>query len=605
MSTDRLPVFSGFRGVDLPGVAEQMATADDGKADRGYAREWYRRLVEDSPDGICVYRDGRVVFVNAGGARLMLAGASDELVGRPITDFVAAESIPPMLADIAALEKPGDSTPQFPAQMIRSDGSRLAVEVVSALTIWEGDLAYEVITRDVSERHAKEAALRYEAALVNHVSDAIIGTTVNGVVTSWNPAAEAIYGRSTDEALGNPVSALVGAGVNPAAIVASGGIEHATHRAAEGQALEVRVSAAEMDDGFVLVCCDLTALRRAEQHFEAVVTSMTEGIIVLDKDGYIKSINPAAVRIMGVGPQYVGTQFFDLTGQFPFYDADGVNIPPDERPALQVLRTGVPRVNEVNGIDRTDGRRAWMLSSCRLLNPDMPGQSDMLISFLDVTAERETADKAMFYASHDTLTDLPNRASVLRKLNRALQTPTADRLRAVLFIDIDDLKTINDTLGHTAGDDLLLTAAQRLLRAVAPDDVVGRFGGDEFVILVFGEATSGELQDMVGRVRLELATPMSTDATSGVVHASIGVVDVDHEEQRTADEILRDADRAMYEAKRAQRGQGCYDDYALGEVRADAIGGVRSRRSAGRLRPSVAPDVAALPTVDGGGAACE
>jgi GGDEF domain-containing protein len=88
----------------------------------------------------------------------------------------------------------------------------------------------------------------------------------------------------------------------------------------------------------------------------------------------------------------------------------------------------------------------------------------------------------------------------------------------VLFIDIDDLKTINDTLGHTAGDDLLLTAAQRLLSAVAPYDVVGRCGGDEFVTLVFGEVTSGELQDMVGRVRLELATPMSADATSGAIH---------------------------------------------------------------------------------------
>jgi diguanylate cyclase (GGDEF)-like protein len=129
-------------------------------------------------------------------------------------------------------------------------------------------------------------------------------------------------------------------------------------------------------------------------------------------------------------------------------------------------------------------------------------------------------------------------------------------LRAVLFIDIDDLKTINDTLGHTAGDDLLLTAAQRPLSAVAPYDVVGRFGGDEFVTLVFGEVTSGELQDMVGRVRLELATPMSADATSGAIHASIGVVDVHQDDQRTAEGILFDADRAMYEAKRARRRRG-------------------------------------------------
>jgi diguanylate cyclase (GGDEF)-like protein len=85
---------------------------------------------------------------------------------------------------------------------------------------------------------------------------------------------------------------------------------------------------------------------------------------------------------------------------------------------------------------------------------------------------------------------------------------------------------------------------------------MGRFAGDEFVILVFSEATSGELQDMVGRVRLELATPMSADATSAAIHASIGVVDVHQDDQRTAEEILRDADRAMYEAKRAGRRRG-------------------------------------------------
>ena len=512
--------------------------------------------METSPDGICVYRGGRILYVNDAGVRLMLAGSREEFIDRHITDFVAAESIPPMLADIAELREPGDCSRHFSAQMIRCDGSRLAVEVVAVLTIWEGDVALQVITRDVSERHTKDAALRYQAALVNHVSDAIIATTGAGVVASWNPAAEAIYGRSAAEALGQPVSAMVGAELDPVAIVASGGTVHATHRSAGGQAVEVRVAAAEMDDGFVLVCSDLTALRRAEQHFETVVMSMAEGVIVVDKDAYIKSINPAAARIMGVGAEFVGANFFKLTGKLPFYDMDGVNIPADERPALVTLRTGVPVSNQVNGLDRADGRRAWVMSSCRLLNPDMPGESDMLISFLDVTDERAAADKVMFYAAHDTLTDLPNRASVLRKLNRALATPTAEPLRAVLFIDIDDLKSTNDTLGHTAGDDLLRCAAQRLVRAVGSDGLVGRYGGDEFVILVCGDATGCDLDDLVERVRRELATPATTDATSGAIHVSVGFVDVAPNDQRTADEILRDADLAMYKSKRASRKGG-------------------------------------------------
>ena len=142
--------------------------------------ETYRRLVERSPDGICVHKDGRVLYVNNAGVRLMLADSSDQIVGRPITDFVAPESIPPMVAGIAGLREVGDYSATYPAQMIRLDGTLLAVEVVVVMTIWEDEPAYQVITRDVSVRHETEATLRYQAALVNHVSDAIIGTTATG-----------------------------------------------------------------------------------------------------------------------------------------------------------------------------------------------------------------------------------------------------------------------------------------------------------------------------------------------------------------------------------------------------------------------------------------
>ncbi|RDH76789.1 diguanylate cyclase [Mycolicibacterium moriokaense] len=545
-------------GIRMPHhfVTGTFAGVDDRQPDRAPAEERYRRLVERSPDGICVQKDGCVLYVNEAGVRLMLAESSDQLIGKPITDFVAPESLPAMREGIAALQKVGDLSPQYPALMIRADGTRLPVEVVVVRTVWDGEPAYQVVTRDISARHAAETVLRYQAALVNHVSDAIIATTPAGIVSSWNPAAEAIYGRSTDEARGRKIGEMVGAAVDPGAIVASGGVVHSTHRRVDGAPLDVRVSAAVMADGYVFVCCDLTALHRAEQHFEAIVASMAEGVILIGKDNRIKSINPAAVQIMGVGPEYVGRDFFEITDEFPFYDADGMNIPPQLRPARVVLRTGVPFFNRVFGFDQFGGERSWLMSSCRLLNPDMPGQSDMLMSFTDITAERKTADKVMFYATHDALTELPNRVSVLRRLRKSLASPNeADQLRAVLFIDIDDLKSTNDTLGHTAGDDLLRAAASCLRRVVAADDVAGRLGGDEFVVLVFRDVSTTELDDMITQLRVALETPATIGATSARIGASIGVVEVDRGDRRTADEILRDADFAMYEAKRARRGR--------------------------------------------------
>jgi diguanylate cyclase (GGDEF)-like protein len=234
----------------------------------------------------------------------------------------------------------------------------------------------------------------------------------------------------------------------------------------------------------------------------------------------------------------------------------GSHLAPDLRPALATLREGKPFYNQVFGFDRLGAERIWLMSSCRLVNADMPGQSDMLMSFTDVTVERAAADKVMFYATHDALTKLPNRASVLRKINRALAAREEHgKLRAVLFIDIDDLKATNDTLGHTAGDEVLCSAAQCLQRVMADGDVAGRLGGDEFVVLVCRAVSRRDLDEMVERLRTELSRPTAIGPLTTPIRASVGVVEVHPTEQRTADEILRDADFAMYEAKRANRNQ--------------------------------------------------
>jgi diguanylate cyclase (GGDEF)-like protein len=108
--------------------------------------------------------------------------------------------------------------------------------------------------------------------------------------------------------------------------------------------------------------------------------------------------------------------------------------------------------------------------------------------------------------------------------------------------------------GHDAGDNLLGAAAARLRQAVGPGDVVGRHGGDEFVALLFGETTRGELNALVDRLRVRLAEPVVIAGTTAPIRASVGLVQVHRDDRRAAEEILRDADRAMYKAKRARRG---------------------------------------------------
>lgn len=205
---------------------------------------------------------------------------------------------------------------------------------------------------------AAEAKLRsYQTALVAHVTDAIIATTVDGVVTRWNPAA----------------------------VAADGGVVHATHRAADGSPLPVRVSVTAILDGYALVCSDQSALRRVEQQCQTVVNSLEQGVMVVGRDGRLHCANPTTLRYFGIRAEDVGTIRLPL--DVPLYDIDGNVIPVDQRPGVQALRTGAQFTGFINGFDQADGRRVWLLGSSRLLNPDDPQHSPLVISFTHVTAQ--------------------------------------------------------------------------------------------------------------------------------------------------------------------------------------------------------------------------
>ena len=518
----------------------------------------YRRLVDHSPDAIAVHEGGRVVYINPAGVRWIGAQSSAQLVGHAITEFVHPDSVPAMLARIASLRHEGDTSPPWEAVMLRFDGTTLDVEAVSVLTVWEGRPAYQVIFRDRSAQKAAEAALRCQAALASHVSDAIIATTFTGIVTNWNPAAQAIYRRPAAGALALPVSEAVGAPLDPAAIIAHGGIVHSTHHAADGAALAVRVSATAIVNGYVLVCTDQTALRHAEQHLQTVVTTLDYGVAVIDSDGFVESSNPAADRIFGTAPELLKNQPANKALDFPIYDTNGHLIGADRHPLTQIRQTGTPISDYAFGVDRFDGQRVWLCASYRLLNPDDLQHSAVLVSLTDITAQRTASERLAYEATHDSLTGLPNRAYAVTRVTEALESGGHQVLAAVLFIDLDNLKTINDLLGHDAGDDLLRRAAQRLRRAVRSDDVVARLGGDEFVALLIGQIARPDLDALAERIQATLSEPVVIEGVRLRIGASIGIVVIENNDPRGAAEILRDADTAMYAAKTTGRGKSHY-----------------------------------------------
>ena len=546
---------------DLATAAERPEAVDD-------AAQRYRWLMDHSPLAIGVHLDGRYVYVNETLVRKMAAQSADQFIGRRVTDFVHPDSLAAVHARIAERRHERDTLPPLELVVVLFDGTTREVEALAAWTEWEGKPAHHVVFRDLTTQRAAEASLRFQAALVTHASDAIIATTLTGAVTSWNPAAEAIYGRSAAAALGLPIGETVGAALDPAVIIAGGGVVHAMHRGTDGSALAVRVSASRMDDGYVVLCADQTALRRAEQHFETVVASLEEGVLVIAADGSVESVNPAALRLLGARATGVDVLELAKVATIPVYDAHGRLLSADPRPVLESL-THSPGRGSVYGVDRrSDGQRIWLSANWSYLDPTDPSRSSVLVSFTDITEQHNAHQRLIHQATHDLVTGLPNRAHVVALITDAI-TADEHRLGAVLFIDMDKFKSVNDALGHHAGDTVLQIAAQRLRRGLRSDDVVGRVGGDEFVALLAAPIEPTDVEDIVNRLHAALEEPIviedesdcaRTDCTR--ISASIGVVTVRPDEHRGAVEILRDADLAMYQAKTTGRATSHFRELA-------------------------------------------
>lgn len=510
----------------------------------------YQQLIEHSPDMICVHQSGRFVYINPAGIRWLGGTSQEQFLGRPITEVMSRGSASSILARISSLDSVGDVSRPAEAVLVGLDGTPICVESVSVRTTWKGKPAYQVVLRDLSAQKAVEGTLRYQAALVDHVSDAVIATTFEGIVTSWNPAAEKIYRRSAAEVLELPLSDAVGAPLDPLAIVVDGGVLDSTHHRSDGAALAMRVSATVMDEGFVLLCSDHTARRRAEQHFQTVVASLEDGVVVVDRDGRVESVNPAAKRILGITTPDLTDGHFSCAATFPHCQPHNQASDCGQYELCALLREREDQTGRIFGFDRlTDGHRRWLSAHSRLLNPEEPDDSAVLISLADITTQHNAREQLAHDATHDALTGLPNRAQLIARIDEHLGSAEATTLGAVLFIDLDGFKTINDSQGHRAGDLVLQAAAKRLQAALRSSDVVGRFGGDEFIALILGQIPRPQLDEIVGRVHEALAEPTCVADDMLAVRASIGIVVIEDGDRRDGDQILADADTAMYQAK--------------------------------------------------------
>jgi diguanylate cyclase (GGDEF)-like protein/PAS domain S-box-containing protein len=544
----------------LVGIAADVSSRHEQRQALTDLTDRYRLLVDLSPDGIVVHEAGRIVYANPASIQFVQAESAEAVMGLPIVDFVHPDSVSAMMRRLSQLTEPGAATEPADAVLTRRDGGTVDVEITSVRTTWEGRPAYQVIMRDVTAQKAAAAALHYQAALVAHVSDALVATTSGGVVTSWNPSAELVYGRHAADAIGQPIDQLVGAPLDPAAILDAGGVVQAEHRRSDGTALAVRVSVARMADGYVLICADETARRRAEQYFTTVVAAIEEGVIVIGPTGNVESLNPAAERILGVTEEET---YGVPAAMGELYDESGARLPQEKYPSVYTRRTGRPRNGQVICAVRPDGSRVWLSVSCRALDPNsLPAA--VVISMTDITERRQIEGRREHEATHDALTGLHNRTVAIDRLSPETRARRKGST-AILFIDLDKFKVINDSLGHSAGDKVLQIVGERLRGSTRRDDVVGRLGGDEFAVIAHDVSTRAEATGLAEHIRKVLNEPVAVEGRNLHIDASFGIVIADPDDTRAGEDLLRDADLAMYRAKTQGRGRHSFFDVDLRE----------------------------------------
>jgi diguanylate cyclase (GGDEF)-like protein/PAS domain S-box-containing protein len=232
---------------------------------------------------------------------------------------------------------------------------------------------------------------------------------------------------------------------------------------------------------------------------------------------------------------------------------------PAERDAVMetIDRTGSIRDREVEMQDRT-GRRFWLLFSAQRIR--YAGEACLLKALHNIDDRKRMQDDMRHRAMHDTLTNLPNRGMFIESLDRALKKARRRKNRiSVLFIDLDRFKVINDTLGHQAGDKLLLAVSERLRASVREADLVARLGGDEFVVLIEDQASPEEVMIVAQKVLLALDRPALIDWREVHISCSIGIASYPDDGEEV-DMLVKNADIAMYQAK--ERGRNNFQFYS-------------------------------------------
>ena len=514
-------------------------------------------------------RDGRIQFANTSAA-ILLKYTSDDFIGARIEDFLAIA---------------GDDRLNLSRQSVRSaeyvfrtkEGTSIDLTLSISPVMHQGEAAGAVIIgRDMRERKRAEREVRRAVTLLqstlDSTADGILVVGESGEILSsnqrfvemWRIPPHIIASGEDARALRFVLDQLT----DPEDFLRAVKTLYEQPEAESFDLLEFkdgrrfeRYSIGRRIEGMSTVRVwsfrDVTsrfaaeaAMRESELRYRLLFEQNAAGVCVTDLDGTIVDCNTTFARLVGLKRN-------DLAGK-------NIGTLYARRVEREELMSLLQDAQSLNGIEvelrRDDGQHVWILQNLALVGS---GEHAMVhVTVVDISDRKRAEEQIEFHAYHDVLTHLPNRRLFTDRLGVSLlRARRSGRPLAVMFIDLDHFKTINDTLGHTAGDELLLEMSQRLTTCVREEDTVARLGGDEFTMIL---SELREPEDAIGvaqKILDAVQQPMTIAGMTVELSASIGIAlyPVDGFDVET---LLRNADSAMYRAKESGRNnyQLCTDE---------------------------------------------